>query len=79
MFSDIQDLARIEYYVTDLNRTGYLRPYNPRYDTMLRESFEVIADTTPRTPLRIFGIRITKGPYGFGTLVLRRTGPSLRK
>jgi hypothetical protein len=72
MFSDIQDLARIEYFVTDLNGTGYLRPSNPRYDAMLRESFEVISDTAPRTPVRIFGVRITKGPYGFGTLVLRR-------
>jgi hypothetical protein len=72
MFSNIQDLAQIEYFVTDLNRTGYVRPSNPRYDAMLRERFEVISDTAPRTPVRIFGIRITKGPYGFGTLVLRR-------
>jgi hypothetical protein len=73
MFSDVQDLDRIEYFVTDSNGTGQpIRPNNPRYNTMLRESFEVISDTLPTTPVEVFGLRITKGAYGFGTLVLRR-------
>jgi hypothetical protein len=75
-FSDIQDLARIEYFVTDGNGTGqpgaWARPRNARYDAMVRESFEVISDTLPRTPFQFFGLRITKGAYGFGTVVLRR-------
>ena len=74
--SDIQDLARIEYFVTDSNGTGqpgvWVGPANPRYDAMLRESFEVISDALPRTPLRVFGIRITNSAYGFGTIVMRR-------
>ena len=73
---DIQDLARIDYFVTDSNGTGqpgvWDWPDNPRYDAMLRESFEVISDTLPRTPLRLFGFRITNSAYGFGTVVLRR-------
>jgi MFS family permease len=73
---DIQDLARIDYFVTDSNGTGqpgvWARPDNPRYDAMVRESFEVISDTLPRTPLRLFGFRITNSAYGFGTVVLRR-------
>jgi hypothetical protein len=73
VFSDVQNLARIEYFVTDGNGVGQpVRPSNSRYDAMLRASFEVISDTVPRTPVRIFGVRITKGAYGFGTLVLRR-------
>jgi hypothetical protein len=39
---------------------------------MLRESFEVISDTIPKTPVRIFDVRVTKSGYGFGTLVMRR-------
>jgi hypothetical protein len=74
--SDIQDLARIEYFVTDSNGTGqpgvWVRPANPRYDAMLHESFEVISDALPKTPLRVFGIRITNSAYGFGTVVMRR-------
>jgi hypothetical protein len=74
--SDIQDLARIQYFVTDGNGTGqpgvWFPPGNPRYDAMVRESFEVISDNLPRTPLRIFGLRITNSAYGFGTIVLRR-------
>jgi hypothetical protein len=73
--SDIQDLARIEYFVTDSNGTGepgvWAQP-NPHYSAMVQESFEVISDTLPRTPLRIFGLRITNSAYGFGTIVLRR-------
>ena len=76
MHSDIQDLARIQYFVTDGNGTGqpgvWFPPGNPRYAAMVRESFEVISDTLPRTPLRIFGLRITNSAYGFGTIVLRR-------
>jgi hypothetical protein len=74
--SDIQDLRRIDYFVTDSNGTGepgvWVRPANPRYDAMLRESFEVISDTLPRAPLRLFGLRMTNSAYGFGTVVLRR-------
>jgi hypothetical protein len=74
--SDIRDLARIQYFVTDGNGTGqpgfWFPPRNPRYAAMVRESFEVISDTLPRTPLRIFGLRLTNSAYGFGTIVLRR-------
>jgi len=74
--SDIQDLARIEYFVADGNGTGqpgvWFPPANPRYEAMVRASFEVISDNLPRTPLRIFGLRITNSAYGFGTIVLRR-------
>jgi hypothetical protein len=74
--SDIQDLARIQYFVTDGNGTGqpgvWWPPHNPRYQAMVRESFEVVSDNLPRTPLRIFGLRITNSAYGFGTIVLRR-------
>src|SRR5262249_5947510 len=69
--------AYIQYFVTDGNGTGqpgvWFSPGNPRYDAMVRESFEVISDNLPRTPLRIFGLRITNSAYGFGTIVLRRT------
>jgi len=74
--SDIEDLSRIQYFVTDGNGTGqpgvWWPPHNPRYRAMVRENFEVISDTLPRTPLRIFGLRITNSAYGFGTIVLRR-------
>jgi hypothetical protein len=80
--SDIEDLARIEYFVTDSNGTGepgvWARPANPRYDAMVRESFEVISDSLPRTPLQIFGLRVTHSAYGFGTIVLRRVQPQSR-
>jgi hypothetical protein len=76
LYSNIQDLARIEYFVTTGNDTGqpgvWVPPGNPRYNAMVRESFEVISNTLPRTPLRVFGIRITNSAYGFGTVVLRR-------
>jgi hypothetical protein len=76
MFSDLQDLDRIEYFVTDGNGTGepgvWFRPSNPRYDAMVREHFEVISDTLPRTPIRVFGFRVTNSAYGFGSVVLRR-------
>jgi MFS family permease len=79
---DIQDLARIDYFVTDSNGTGqpgvWDWPDNPRYDAMLRESFEVISDTLPREPLRLFGLRITNSAYGFGTVVLRRVPAQFR-
>ena len=75
-YSDIGDLARIEYFVTDGNGTGqpgiWFPPVNPRYEAMVHDSFEVISDNLPRTPLRIFGLRITNSAYGFGTIVLRR-------
>jgi hypothetical protein len=76
IYSDIEDLSRIQYFVTDGNSIGqpgvWWPPHNPRYQAMVRESFEVISDTLPRTPLRIFGLRITNSAYGFGTIVLRR-------
>jgi hypothetical protein len=69
-------LTAIEYFVTDGNGTGepgvWFRPPNPRYDAMVREQFEVISDTLPRTPIRIFGFRVTNSAYGFGSVVLRR-------
>jgi hypothetical protein len=75
-YAEIQDLSRIEYFVTDSNGTGepgvWRRTDNRRYDAMLRENFEVISDTLPRTPVSVFGLRITNSAYGFGTLVLRR-------
>jgi hypothetical protein len=80
--SDIEDLSRIQYFVTDGNGTGqpgvWWPPHNPRYQAMVRENFEVISDTLPRTPLRIFGLRITNSAYGFGTIVLRRRPAQLR-
>jgi hypothetical protein len=76
MFSDLQDLDRIDYFVTDGNGTGkpgvWFRPSNPRYDAMVRERFEVISDTLPKTPVRVFGFKITNSAYGFGSVVLRR-------
>jgi hypothetical protein len=73
MLSDIQDLSRIEYFVTHGNSSGQpVRPNSSRYNTMLRENFEVISDTLPRTEVRVFGLPITRHGYGFGTLVLRR-------
>jgi hypothetical protein len=75
-YSDIRDLARIEYFVTDGNGTSqpgvWYLPGNLRYEAMLRESFEVISDALPRTPLYIFGLRISNSAYGFGTIVFRR-------
>jgi hypothetical protein len=74
--SDIQDLSRIEYFVADSNGSGepgvWVPPANPRYDAMVRESFEVISDSLPKEPLQIFGFRITNSAYGFGSIVLRR-------
>jgi len=76
IFSDLQDLDRIEYFVTDGDGAGapgvWFRPGNPRYDAMIREHFEVISDTLPRTTIRLFGLRVTNSAYGFGSLVLRR-------
>jgi hypothetical protein len=74
--SNLQDLDRIKYFVTDSNGSGkpgvWFRPSNPRYDAMVREHFEVISDTLPRTPIRVFGFRVTNSAYGFGSVVLRR-------
>ena len=74
--SDLQDLDRIEYFVTDGNGTGepgvWFRSRNPRYDAMVREHFVVISDTLPKTPIRVFGFRVTNSAYGFGSVVLRR-------
>jgi hypothetical protein len=76
--SNIKDLSRIEYFVTDSNGTGQPGvwvppPYKrPRYQAMVKESFEVISDTLPRAPLQILGMRITNSAYGFGTIILRR-------
>jgi hypothetical protein len=81
-FSDLQDLERIEYFVTDSNGTGepgvWFRPNNPRYDAMVREHFEVMSDTLPRTPIQIFGFRVTNSAYGFGSVVLRRVPAQAR-
>jgi hypothetical protein len=76
MFSNLQDLDRIEYFVTDSNGTGeagvWFPPANSRYDAMVREHFEIISDSLPRTPIRIFGLKITNSAYGFGSVVMRR-------
>jgi hypothetical protein len=76
LMSDVQDLDRIEYFVANGNGTGepgvWLRPRVSRYDAMVREHFEVISDTLPRTPIRVFGFRVTNSAYGFGSVVLRR-------
>jgi hypothetical protein len=75
-YSDIRDLRRIEYFVADGNGAGqpgvWFAPRNPRYEAMVHDCFEVISDTLPRMPLRIFGVRLTNSAYGFGTIVLRR-------
>ena len=75
-YSNIEELSRIEYFVTDSNGTGqpgvWVPPYRPRYQAMLREGFEVISDTLPRAPLQILGLRITNSAYGHGTIILRR-------
>lgn len=80
--SNLQDLDRIEYFVTDSNGTGepgvWFRPRNRRYDAMVREHFEVISDTLPRTPIRVFGFRVTNSAYGFGSVVLRRVSAQAR-
>ena len=82
MFSDVQDLARIEYFVTDGNGTGtpgiWFRPSNFRYEEMVRENFEVISDTLPKTPIRVFGLRVSNSAFGFGTVVLRRVRAQAR-
>jgi hypothetical protein len=78
-FSDIQDLARIEFFVTDGNGTGqagvWWWPRNTRYSSMVRDNFEVISDALSRTPLRVFGFSVTNSAYGFGTVVMRRRPP----
>jgi hypothetical protein len=74
-YSDVGDLSRIEYFVTDGNGTGqpgiWVPASNPRYRAML-ESFEVISDTLPRSSLQILGLRLTNSAYGHGTIILRR-------
>jgi hypothetical protein len=81
-YSDIKDLSCIEYFVTDSNGTGqpgvWRRPPNERYDTMVREDFEVVLDTLPRLPVKVLGLRITNSAYGFGMMVLRRRPAQLR-
>jgi hypothetical protein len=81
-FSNLQDLDRIEYFVTDSNGTGkpgvWYRPSNPRYDAMVREHFQVISDTLPRTPICVFGFKVTNSAYGFGSVVLRRASARTR-
>jgi hypothetical protein len=76
-FSEIDDLRRIEFFVGDSNGTGapgkWGEPENPRYAELLRNEFEIIRDDLPREPVRIFGQRISRSAYGFGSIVLRRT------
>jgi hypothetical protein len=82
MFSDLQDLTRIEYFVTDGNGTGkpgvWFPPNNPRYDAMVREHFEIISETLPSGPIRVFGFKVSHSGYGFGTVVMRRTPAQTR-
>lgn len=76
-FSEIDDLGRIEFFVGDGNGTGmpgkWREPENPRYAELLRNEFEVVRDDLPREPASIFGQKISRSAYGFGTIVLRRT------
>ena len=76
-FSEIDDLRRIEFFVGDSNGTGvpgkWREPENPRYAELLRNEFEIIRDDLPREPVSIFGQRISRSAYGFGSIVLRRT------
>jgi len=76
-FSEIDDLRRIDFFVGDSNGTGmpgkWREPENPRYAELLRNEFEVLHDYLPREPARIFGQRISRSAYGFGSVVLRRT------
>jgi hypothetical protein len=80
--SDIENLSRIDYFVTDSNGTGqpgvWRRPPNERYDTMVLEDFEVVSDTLPRLPVKVLGLRITNSAYGFGMMVLRRRPAQLQ-
>jgi hypothetical protein len=75
-YSDVGDLSRIDYFVTDSNGTGqpsiWVPASNPRYQAMVRENFEVISDALPRASLQILGLRITNSAYGHGTIILRR-------
>lgn len=75
-FSEIDDLGRIEFFVADGNGTGmpgkWREPENPRYAELVRSEFEVVRDDLPREPLRIFGQRVSRSAYGFGSIVLRR-------
>jgi hypothetical protein len=74
--SNIKDLSRIEYFVTDSNGTGqpgvWRRSHNERYEVMVRENFELVSNTLPKLPVQLLGFRITNSAYGFGTVVLRR-------
>ena len=69
--SDIQDLARIQYFVTDGNGTGqpgvWWRPGNPRYDAIVRACFEVISYQPAETLThRRRRLRPSKAPYPIG-------------
>jgi hypothetical protein len=81
-YSDVGDLSRIDYFVTDSNGTGqpsiWVPASNPRYQAMVRENFEVISDTLPRASLQILGLRITNSAYGHGTIILRRIAAQAR-
>jgi len=74
--SNIKDLSRIEYFVTDSNGTGqpgvWRRSHNERYDAMIRGKFELVSNTLPKLPVQLLGLRITNSAYGFGMIVLRR-------
>jgi hypothetical protein len=48
------------------------RPADEQYDAMVRKGFEVVSDTLPRLPVKVLGLRMTNGAYGFGLVVLRR-------
>lgn len=79
-FSEIEDLERIEFFVSEGNGMGmpgkWREPENPRYAELLRNEFEVVHDDLPREPVSIFGQKISRSAYGFGTIVLKRTSKS---
>ena len=79
-FSDIVDLRRIEYFVSDGNGSRvpgkWHEPQNPRYASEVRDNFEIVSNGLAREPLRIFGYRVTNSAYGFGAVVMRRKHPN---
>ena len=75
-FSNIADLSRIDFFVADGYGTGapgtWREPANPRYRQLIRDEFETVADNLPRERATLFGLPMSRGAYGFGTIVMRR-------
>jgi hypothetical protein len=76
IFADIDDVNRIDFFVAGSNGTGtpgkWVKPANPRYQQWLGDEFEVVRDDLPKEPISLFGRRISRSGYGFGTIVMRR-------